>query len=190
MAGPVYENPNTNNYMIGKGILYIAKFGATAPGVYEDVGNCTKFEFEMTEEEKEHFASRSTTKEQDAVIVIQTGYNVNFELDEVSIENLRRFIKGTVVGGVLNANAAANTYYALKFVSDNPAGPNGVWEFWKCKITPNGAFALIGDDWAVMSYTGKGMADRLNHASCPFFQVTFATVVTTTSTTTTTTTGG
>ena len=173
--------PNVGNYMIGKGVLSIAKFTNGVVGSYADVGNCTKFEFSMTEEAKEHYASRTSTKEMDAEVVIQTGYTVDFTLDEIAVENLRMFMKATLSGvNVLYANQNANQYYALKFISDNPSGPNVKYEFWKAKLTPNGAFSLIGDDWTTMGFTGKGMADRAGHATSPYFTATFATTTTTT----------
>ena len=179
--------PHVDNYMIGKGILSIAKITGGVTGTYADVGNCTKFEFQMTEETKEHFASRTSTKEMDAEVVIMTGYTLDFSLDEVSVENMRMFLKGTEANKVIYANQNANQYYALKFISDNPAGPNVKYEFWKCKLSPNGAFSLIGDDFTTMSFSGKGMSDRTGHSTSPFFTSTFQTTTSTTTTTTTTT---
>jgi len=187
--GEVQATPSVDNYMIGKGILSIAKWTNGVVGAYADVGNCTKFEYEMTEESKEHYASRTSTKELDAEVVIQTGYTVNFELDEISVENLRMFMKATLSGTrTLYANMNANQYYALRFVSDNPAGPDAKYDFWKAKITPNGAFSLIGDEFTTISFSGRGMADRAGHSTSPFITMAFATTTSTTTTTTTTTT--
>lgn len=181
----VRTSPSVDNYMIGKGILSIAKWEGGAVGAYTDVGNCPRFEFELTEQSIEHFSSRQGTKEQDAEVVIQTGYNVNFTLDEISVENLRMFMKASMGSTrILYANQDANRYYALKFISDNPTGPNTKFEFWKCKVTPNGAFSLISEEFTSMSFTGKGLSDKAGHATSPFFTATFDT--TTSSTTTTT----
>jgi len=173
--------------MIGKGILSIAKWEGGVVGAYADVGNCPSFEYEPTEESKEHFSSRSAVKELDAETVVMSGYNVKFALDEISVENLRMFLKGTMSGSrIIYANQNTNRYYALKFIADNPVGPNCNYEFWKVKVTPNGAFSLIGDEFTVLNFSGKGMADRANHASSPFFSATFDTTTSTTTTTTTT----
>mgnify|MGYP000867187333 FL=1 len=181
---PPRTAPHPDNYMIGKGVLSIAKWNGGVVGAYVDVGNCPKFEYEMTEQSVEHFASRTGVKEQDAEIVIQSGYNVSFTLDEVSVENLRMFMKATLSGTrILYANMNTNQYYAIKFVSDNPAGPNTSYEFWKCKLTPNGAFSLISEEFTSMSFSGKGIADRVNHATSPWFTATFDTTTTTTTTT-------
>jgi hypothetical protein len=170
--------------MVGKGILSIAQWTGAVIGSYTDVGNCPRFEFELTESALEHFSSRSGTKEQDMEIVVQTGYTVNFTLDEVSVENMRMFMKGSLSGTrIIYANQNTSTFHALRFESDNPYGPNYKVEFWKCKLTPNGAFSLIGDDWTSMAFTGKGLSDRAGHATSPFFTLTFDTSTTTTTTT-------
>lgn len=183
--GESQVSPNIANYMIGKGILSIAKWTGASVGEYADVGNCPKFEYEMTEQTVEHFSSRAGLKEQDQETVIQSGYTVNFTLDEVSIENLRMFMKGTLSGSnILYANQNVNQYYALKFISDNPVGPDQKYEFWKCKLTPNGAFSLISDEYTSMSFSGKGMSDAVGHAVSPYFTATFATTTSTTTTTT------
>ena len=61
----VQASPSTDNYMIGKGVLSIAKWTNGAVGSYVDVGNCPKFEYELTEQVLEHYNSRSGLKEQD-----------------------------------------------------------------------------------------------------------------------------
>ena len=67
----------------------------------------------------------------------KSGYNISFTLDEISVENLRMFLKATLTGTrILYANQNMNQYYAIKFVSDNPTGKNATWEFFKLKITP------------------------------------------------------
>lgn len=181
---PVRTPPSVDNYMIGKGSLAIAPWNGGVIGTYSDVGNCPRFDFEMTEQSIEHFSSRQGTKEQDAEVVIQTGYTVNFTLDEISVENLRMFMKATLSGTrILYANQNTSQYYALRFVSDNPTGPNTKFEFWKCKITPNGAFSLISDEFTSMSFSGKGLSDKAGHSTSPFFTATFDTTTSTTTTT-------
>jgi hypothetical protein len=182
--GAPRTSPNVDNYMIGKGILMIAKWIGGVVGEYADVGNCPKFEYELTEQPLEHFSSRSGTKEQDMEIVIQTGYNVNFTLDEVSVENLRMFLKGSMSGTrIIFANQNVQQFYALKFIADNPSGPNCNYEFWKVKLTPQGAFSLISDEFTTMNFTGKGLSDKANHSTSPFFTATFDTTTSTTTTT-------
>jgi hypothetical protein len=179
--------PNVGNYLISKGYIAIAKWTNGVIGSYEDVGNCPKFEMEPTEETLPHFSSRNAVKEQDQEIVIQTGCNINFSLDEIAVENLRMFLKATQVGTrILYGNMNTNQLYAIKFYPTNDVGPSVTYEFWKVKITPNGALSLIGDEYTVMSFSGKVLAERAGHATSPFFTATYDTTTSSTTTTTST----
>ena len=172
------------NYYIGKGVVSIAEWPNTAvEPTFVLVGNAPKFDFQMTEELKDHFTQQNNSAEQDAEIIIRQGYTIDMTLDEISVENLRMFMKGTRSGKLLYANMDSSKYYSIKFVSDNAAGKNRTYKFHKCKLSPTGAFSLISDDFTTLGFTGKGMSDRTNFASSPFFTVTLTTTTTTTTTT-------
>jgi len=187
------SSPSTSLYSLGKGVLKIGEWAGVTPPAYPagytDVGNCPEFTVEVTESVLDHFSSRSGIKMKDKTITLETGYTVKFKLDEMSIKNMQMFLKATLSGGnVLLANTALDKEYALYFQADNPVGPNENWQFWRCKLKPDGAFALIGDSWQQLGFSGEGLADVVGHANSPYFTVTYATTTTTTSTTTTTTT--
>ena len=181
------SSPSTTLYALGKGVLEIGEWsGATPPlypGGYTDVGNCPKFEVEVTEEKLDHYSSRSGIKRKDKTVTLETGYTCKFSLDEMSVKNLQMFLKATLSGSnVLLANTALDKEYALRFTSDNPVGPNETWEFWRMTLAPDGAFSLIGDEWQTLSFTGTGLADSTNQPTSPYFTVTYATTTTTTTT--------
>jgi len=173
---------STTLYTLGRGVLSIGDWvGTTPPSSFQDLGNAPSVEVEVTEETLDHFSSRTGLKLKDKSVVLESGYMVNFELDELSVKNLQVYLKATLSGSnVLLANTAVDKEYALKFVSDNAAGPNETWEFWRCKISPGGPFSLIGDEWLTLSFAAEGLSDSENHATSPFFTVTFATTTTTT----------
>jgi hypothetical protein len=179
------SSPSTSLYTLGRGILSIGEWsGTTPPASYTDVGNCSKFEVEVTETKLDHYSSRSGTKTKDKSVVLETGYTCTFDLDEMSLFNLRIFLKATLVGkNVLRANTAMDKEYALKFVSDNPAGPDETWEFWRCLLSPGGPFSLISDEWELLTFSAEGLSDVANHSTSPYFNVTFSTTTTTTTTT-------
>jgi hypothetical protein len=187
MAEPT---PNVDNYMIGKGVLLIAPFSdSLVDADFIDVGNCPRFEFELSEQSIPHVSSRNRVSEEDAEFVIRTGYSVNFTLDEFSINNMKMFLRGNLYGvNHIHAGQDLTGRFALRFISNNSAGPDIRYDFHKCKLSPNGALSLITEDYGAMSFAGKGLADRENNPSSPFFNATFANVSTTTSTTSTTTT--
>jgi hypothetical protein len=80
----------------------------------------------------------------------------------------------------------ASQEYSLRFVAENPVGVKYRWEFWRCTLGPNGAMALIGDEWQVMSFTAEGLSDETNQAASPYFTLTRITTTTTSSTSTST----
>lgn len=180
---------NVQNYAIGKGILYIGEWSGntppTDPSGYTDVGNATSIEVEPTLERLPHYSSRSGFRQKDKNPVIQTEYAVRFDLDEPAAVNLNKFLMGTKAGNVVKALTQTDKEYALKFISDNPIGPNQIWRFWKMTLSPNGPFQLIGEEYMVMSFAGDGLSDSANNADSPYITVTYVTTTTTTTTTTT-----
>jgi hypothetical protein len=153
-----------------------------------DLGNCPKCEVEVTETKLEHYLSRAMTKLKDKVVTLESGYNLNFELDELSMNNLQIFLRASVEAGVILGIAVPDQEYAFKFVSNNPVGPNDVWLFWRCRLAPGAALGLIADTWQTLQFKGEGLADIANHPTTPWFNVSFATTTTTTTTSSTTTT--
>jgi hypothetical protein len=175
------NSPSTELYTLGKGILSIAEFSGGVPGVYYDVGNCPAMTVEVTQEKLAHYSARTGTKSKDKSVILITGYDIQFSLEEISIRNLKLYLRGTSSQNKVYANQALDKEYALKFVTDNPAGPNETWYFWKVDLSPNGPFSLIGDEWSTLSFSGEGLTDVANHPSSEYFDIWY---VTTTSTST------
>ena len=175
------SNPSTTLYTLGRGVVSIGAWsGASPPGALSDVGNSPRFECEVTEELLDHYSSRSGTRTKDKQVTLETGFTLNFDLDEFSVSNLAMFLKGSISGNVISANTQLDKEYSVKFASDNPAGPNETWEFHRVKLSPGGALNLISDEWSLMSFSGEGLADTTNNPTSPYFTVTFATTTTTT----------
>jgi len=175
----VQQTPHSSeNYAIGKGVLYIGEWSGTTPpvdpGGYDDMGNCPSVELEPTTERLPHYSSRSDFRLKDKNPVIQRDYLLNFSCDEMAAVNLNRYLMGNITGSLINAMQAVNREFALKFISDNPIGPNETWYFWKVTLTPNGALSLIGEEWMVMGFTAEGLADIENHPSSPYFDVSYS----------------
>lgn len=181
------SNPNTELYTLGRGVLYIAEFSGGAPGEYVDAGNCPEFNYEVSIEELIHYSSRSDARSKDKIAVLEKGYTCNFSLDELSDANLARHSMGEINGSRIYALTQTGKEYALRFKQDNPEGPNRVYEFWRCKIKPNGASGLISSEWMTLPHVAEGLKDQTNHPESPFFDVYNTTTTSTTTTTTTTT---
>lgn len=175
-------NPHsTTLYTLGRGIVSIAAWsGTTPPASVTDVGNSPRFEVEVTEEVLDHYSSRSGTRNKDKSVVLETGYTLNFDLDEFAVSNLAMYLMGSISGNVISANTELDKEYEVQFASDNPAGPNEDWVFHRVKLSPGGSINLISDEWSLMTFTGEGLADTANNPTSPYFTVTFATTTTTT----------
>ncbi len=183
--GVQFTPPNPDNYVVGKGVLYIADFPGAGSPSWTHMGNCPSVEIEQSIERLPHFSSMASLKYKDKNPVVQTEYMINFDCDELAAANLRVWLGATESGTSLYAMQDVNKEYAVKFVSANPIGPDYVWTFHKCTIGANGAAPLIGDEYMQLSFTADGLADTANNASSPYFDVVRVTTTTTSSTTTT-----
>lgn len=181
-------SPNTGLHSLGRGVLSIAEWSGGSLGSYVDVGNCNNFDVEVTEKVLNHYSTRSGVRIKNRSVVLETGYNVSFVLGEVSIKNLKMFLHASGSSRVLMASQLTDQEYGLKFVSDNPIGPNETWELWRVRFSPGSAFNLISDEWSKLTFKGEGLDDAAQHPTSPLFTVSFATTTSTTTSTSTTTT--
>jgi hypothetical protein len=187
---PIASNPSTTLYTLGKGVVSIAEYSdEDVLSAYSDVGNAPDFNFELTEELLPHYSSRSGAKRKDEEVTLLTGYTLNFVLDEFSVENIARYLRGSTVGTLqITALTDLSRKFAVRFTSDNAKGPNQVWNFHRTTLKPGGTLNLISDEWSSMPFTGEGLDDTDNNPTSPYFTVDFVTTTTTTTSTTTTTT--
>lgn len=107
--------PNTDNYQLGKGIIY---FNQLKDGAYlgeRDLGNAPSFTFSIALEKLEHYSSRGGLKAKDKEIISQMTPSVSFTLDEVNADNIALLTLGdseTITQA--RGNAAAEAVVANK----------------------------------------------------------------------------
>ena len=192
---PVPTPHDTELYTLGSGIGYFGKWSGSTPPVFAalagftDVGNIVDLSLTPSTEVLEHFSTRSKAKSLDKEATLQKNMEMTIELDEISVENFRSFLMGTI--SATNSRRIqilqnSNQEYAFYFVSDNEEGENFKLFVPKMKLTPNGAASFIGDDWMTLAMTGKALADETNNPTEPFGHLEFQTTTSTTTTTTTT----
>ncbi len=87
---------NTNDYVLGRGIIRLALIDAVTglPLGFRDLGNCPQFKISMTTEELKHFSSRSGLKVVDKRVVLSQEINFSFQLDEINQQNFELFFTG------------------------------------------------------------------------------------------------
>lgn len=185
---PIPSAHDVELYTLSRGILYIATLDPTTkiPGSFTDLGEVATMDIEPTEEILDHFSRRSKVRVKDKVVTLESGYVLNFTLEEYSLANMALFVRGNYSGLTVSANQNLAGEYALRFVEDNAEGYNKTWDFRRVKIRPNGAMTLLGDEWSQMPFTAEGLDDSTNNPTSPFFDIAFHTTTTTSTTTSTT----
>jgi hypothetical protein len=166
------------NYIpAGRGLLYIGEWTGSNPpsypGDFNEIGNCPSLTLEPTRETRPHFSSREGLRERDLNPTVQLEYNVSFDCDELAAANLAKFFMGSLqLSGDIYGMTDYEKEFALRFVSQNPIGPNKIFKMHRVTLGPSGPLQLIGDDYLVMSFSGEGLADRTNNPDSPFFTIT------------------
>lgn len=175
-------SPSTELYTLGRGVLKIGTWSGdtppTYPSGYSDAGNCIEFNLNVTEETLEHFSYRSGLRNKDKIVILETGYEGNFILDEISQVNLLKFLKGTLSGNTIRVNTVTDAEYALWFEAANPIGEKQRFLFHKVKLTPNGEMGLIGDEYMQLDFAYEGLSDETNNPDSPYFDVEWITTTT------------
>ena len=81
--------PNVENYMLGKGVLYLDRLDSSGNHTGElDLGNAPAFNVSLTTEDLPHRESRSGIKEEDHNVETSLSASVSFTLDEPNTDNL------------------------------------------------------------------------------------------------------
>ena len=91
-------SPSTDNYSLGKGIVYFDQKNTTT-GLYQgerDLGNAPAFSFNVALEKLEHYSSRGGLTAQDKEIISQITPSAAFTLDEINKQNLSLLTLGNL----------------------------------------------------------------------------------------------
>ena len=158
--------PSTDNYQLGKGILYFDRFDAnSAKQGWSDLGNAPAFSIQPTIETLDHFSSREGLREKDKTVNISVANTARFTLDEYSAENLALAILGTepttetqASGSAVNEafTAAHDKWVDLAFRNINATNLN-------VEDAGGGGSYVLGTDYE-MNYT-RGMIKVLSTGS-------------------------
>jgi len=115
-------SPNTDNYTLGKGVVF---FDQLISGVYQgerDLGNAPAFTFNIALETLEHFSSRGGLKAKDKEIISQITPGLAFTLDEVNKENLALLTLGDTTTETQTLGSATAEVVAGPAVLGNRVG--------------------------------------------------------------------
>jgi hypothetical protein len=151
-------SPDTSNYFIGTGIV---SFSTDDGATWRDLGNCPTFKYTPDVTTKEHKSSRGGIKSTDVERVTEVKATVDFDLDEVTGENLAYFALAdvdtdtngdTILMGLTNTQITG----LLKLEGQNDIGNRITWQG-EVQFIPSGSFELISDndDYGKISVKAK-----------------------------------
>lgn len=88
--------PNTGDYNLGRGTVYVATLSSGIPDVngWRDLGNCPEFNVSVETETLEHQSSRAGLATIDKEVVTSQKVNLSFQLDELNFQNMALFLSG------------------------------------------------------------------------------------------------
>lgn len=132
-------SPSTDNYTLGKGILYFDQFDAAGALTGErDLGNAPSLSFNMTVDMLDHFSSRAGLSAKDKQVTRQITPSFSFTLDEINKENLGMLFYGNMeditqaaadnLTTALPATVAKNLYYDIGARKVGLTAVDVVWE--------------------------------------------------------------
>ena len=89
-------SPNTENYTLGKGVVFFDQLISSEYQGERDLGNAPAFTFNIALEKLEHFSSRGGLKAKDKEVISQITPGLAFTLDEINKENLALLTLGDI----------------------------------------------------------------------------------------------
>lgn len=127
MALNTTGKPNTLDYFLGRGILYLSELDSDQlpSGGYRDLGNCPAFSMTVSSEELLHQSSRSGLKVTDKRVTLSQDIQIAFSLDELSHDNYALFFTGLTSSVTNPAVAGVGTMMAP--VAITSSGVLGRW---------------------------------------------------------------
>jgi hypothetical protein len=170
----------------------------TVAGVAEQVAKFTNVElgkwYDLTTaagvRAMDLLAANLTLEKDDAVdvaLVLDTDYELDLEFGRVFLKSTAvNIAAGDDMNVTIAPTAAADTpirrinaltqterLVAIKFISDNPAnnGKRVEYNFHKVSLKADGDFALIGDDWSKIGYSGVLQKNLLADADSPYLTI-------------------
>jgi hypothetical protein len=100
------------------------------------------------------------------IITASGNYEADLELGRVYIEPTAVIPAGKIIVAQYDVEAQQRNlivgknqmaYGSLRFIADNPVGDNKDYFYPKVSISPDGEYALKGDEWQVMGFTFKAL---------------------------------
>src|SRR5262252_7631182 len=157
MTTPGVRSPNTDNYLIGKGICLFKLDGADE---FRHMGNVNSLEITPAVEKFEHFSSMEGTKTKDLTLVLSKSGEIKIVMEEATAENIAMLMLGDVdesaygTGTTIDLFSRSSLTGAFRFYGNNDQGPRWFIDIPRVTFNPSGAFSPISEELAQMEVTG------------------------------------
>lgn len=163
---PSLNSPNIGNYYVGRGFLSMMIEGVDTE--FQDMGNCTKFTFQVNPTRLDHYSSRIGVRRKDLTVVTQLDAKMAMTLEEATVRNMQIAVLG------LGLESAADSvdimadpliYASLLFTATNVVGPQWNAVFPNVLLTPTNAFQLIAEGsgtWGSVDMEGDVQFDQVS----------------------------
>ncbi len=117
--------PNTADYLLGRGTIYVSELTAGRPGAggWRNLGNAPEMNIAVEVETLEHQSSLEGLATIDKEVVISQKVTISFQLDETNFQNMALFLSGAAVAEP-DVNPAVAGYGPIE-VTDSAV--LGVW---------------------------------------------------------------
>jgi hypothetical protein len=112
--------PSTDNYTLGKGIVYFDKIDANGEYAGErDLGNAVVFTLSSAIEKLDHFNNRSGLRAKDKTVVTEITPSVAFTLDEINVDNVALMFMADTVAVTQTADDALTYTIDVSAMTDS-----------------------------------------------------------------------
>jgi hypothetical protein len=161
-SGP---SPNVGNLFVGRGYLAMKIQGESS---FTDMGNCTRFSFQVTPTRLDHYSSRVGVRKKDLTVVTQLDAKLTMTLEEATIRNMAMLVLGTALtSGESTIDLMSNPlfYAGLHFTATNAVGPQWHAVFPLVLMSPAGPFQLISEgsgSWGTIEIEGDVQFDGVS----------------------------
>jgi hypothetical protein len=167
LVAPNETSPAIGNYRVGRGYISMKLQGESS---YADMGNCTKFTFQVKPTTLDHYSSRVGVRKKDLTVITQLDATLTMTLEEMTGRNMGLALLGLAnVSGNVEIDIMSNPlfYCSLQFTDTSAAGPQWQAEFPNVQITPENAVELIAEgsgNWSNIVVTGNVQFDSASNS--------------------------
>jgi len=144
---------NASNLTVGQAVLYFAEGQASEPNATKQAdtttfGNITVAEITPDVSYAEHFISVKGNRRKDKEVAISKTISIPFTFDELSDENIRKFMMGRDITATQSVVMDKNTFEGRAILNfQTNVGNHFIYYIPKCNLKSDGGLGFSSEDW-------------------------------------------